>query len=199
MSLLLRYFQLLLLFFLIISINFLARDYSIHFKDEDIQDLIQLSRNIGRPDLAKLMVRYGLVKNIQEAFDRYLIEANIKIGSCLKKPTYQECLELIKDAGGIPVLAHPHSLLLDNYSLFEKIREMKKYGLQGIEVYHSNTSKELSEKLVALAINETFYITGGSDYHGPISKPDIKLFTGKNKNIKVKILNLVNDLKGRMV
>lgn len=182
---------------LLMFVEILAKDYSIYFKEEDIQNLVQLSRNIGRPDLAKLMVHEGIVQNVQDAFDRYLIDANIKIGGSLKKPTFQECFEIIKDAGGIPILAHPHSLLLDNYSLFEKIREMKKYGLQGIEAYHSNTSKELSEKLVSLAINENLYITGGSDYHGPIAKPNIQLFTGKNNNIKIKRLNLVDDLKNR--
>ena len=81
--------------------------------------------------------------------------------------------------------------------LFNKIEEMKKYGLKGIEAYHSNVPKSLSEQLVSYSIDKNLYLTGGSDYHGPIVKPDIELFKGKNNNIKVKKLSLVNDLKDR--
>lgn len=183
---------------LLMFVDILAKDYSIFFEEEDIQHLTKLSRNIGRPDLAKLMVQYEIVQSVQEAFDKYLIDANRKLKNTLQKPKFQECLKMIKDAGGIPVLAHPHSLLLDFPVLADKIREMKKYGLQGIEVYHSNTSKDLSEKLVYLAIQEKLYITGGSDYHGLNTKPNIELLTGKNHNIKIKRLNILNDISSKL-
>ena len=106
-----------------------------------------------------------------------------------------ECFEIIRNADGIPVLAHPHSMLMDDKTLFEQIFEMKKAGLQGIEAYHSNVPKRLSEKLVTLAMEEKLYLTGGSDYHGIIAKPDIELFSGMNNNIKIKKLRLIDDLK----
>ena len=159
-----------------------------------IEELINLERNIGRPDLAKLMLKDGIVSSIDDAFDRYLTEAYEEIRFISNKPTYQECFSLIKEAGGIPVLAHPVTLLLDNNALYNKIIEMKKNGLEGIEVYHSNVCKDLTSNLIEIALNEGLYLTGGSDYHGIISKPNIKLFSGKN-NIRVKRLNLVRDIK----
>ena len=177
-------------------VEILKRDYGIRFKLEDIEHLINLDKNIGRPDLAKLMMEYGMVETIDEAFDRYLREANEKIRYTNKKLSYQECFSLIKEAGGILSLAHPNSLLLDNNSLYYKIIEMKRNGLEGIEAYHSNISYELSNMLVNIAIDEGLYLTGGSDYHGIIGKPDISLFTGRNNNIKIKRLNLVRDIKG---
>ena len=173
-------------------IDVLNKKYSIRFNDIDINKLIKSERNLGRPDLARLMVKNGLVKSVSEAFDKYLVDANELVRNDLIKPTYMECINLIKNAGGIPVLAHPHSLLLDDNSLYLKILEMKKYGLEGIEAYHSNTSRDLSNKLVEFAVNENLYLTGGSDYHGPISKPDINFFTGKNNNIKVKRLSILD-------
>lgn len=175
-------------------VDVLKRDYGVSFNIKDIEELVSLERNIGRPDLAKLLVRYGIVSSIQEAFDRYLIGANEKVRFINKKPSYHECFSLIKEAGGIPVLAHPHTLLLDDRSLYDKIIEMKRNGLEGIEAYHSNNSKYLTDMLVRIAMEENLYLSGGSDYHGPITKPNIKLFRGKNDNIKVKRLNLVRDI-----
>lgn len=177
-------------------VDVLKRNFGIEFNYDDIDKLVRLERNIGRPDLAKLMLQYGIVCSIEEAFDRYLIEAYDRIKNIVKKPSYQECFELIKGAGGVPGLAHPHSLLLDDRSLYETILEMKRYGLESIEAYHSNTPFELSNKLVSMALEQNLYITGGSDYHGCISKPDISLFTGRNNNIKMKRLNLVRDING---
>ena len=51
---------------------------------------------------------------------------------------------------------------------------MKRNGLEGIEAYHSNNSKDLTDMLVRIAMEENLYLTGGSDYHGPITKPNIK-------------------------
>ena len=178
-------------------VDVLSREYGIRFKYEDIDRLVRLERNIGRPDLARLMVNYGIVNSVDEAFNRYLISANERVRYVYKKPSYQECFSLIREAGGIPVLAHPHSLLLDDNALYYKIREMKRNGLGGIEAYHSNVGNDLSDKLVRMAIDEKLYLTGGSDYHGVISKPDISLFTGRNNNIKVRSLNLVRDIVNR--
>lgn len=181
---------------ILVLVDVLKKDYGISFNIGDIEELIKLERNIGRPDLAKLMVRDGVVSSIDEAFDRYLVDANERVRFINNKPSYQECFSLIKEAGGIPVLAHPHTLLLDDNSLYNKIIEMKKNGLEGIEAYHSNNSKDLSSYLIEIALNENLYLTGGSDYHGFVSKPNIKLFSGKNNNIRVKRLNLIRDIEG---
>jgi len=181
---------------ILMLVDILNKDYGISFEVDDIEKLINLERNIGRPDLAKLMMSYGIVETVKEAFDKYLIDANEKNRYANKKPSYQECFSLIREAGGIPVLAHPHSLLLENNDLYYKILEMKKNGLGGIEAYHSNVPSKLSDMLVRIAIEKELYLTGGSDYHGPLVKPDINLFVGRNNNIKIKKLNLVRDVKG---
>ena len=174
--------------------DILKRNYGIKFDDRDIYELISLDKNIGRPDLAKLLMKYGFVKSTKEAFDKYLSEAHDYIRDLIKKPSYEECFDIIKNAGGVPVLAHPHTMLLDDNSLYYEILEMKKKGLMGIEAYHSNMPKELSDMVIKIAMEQELYLTGGSDYHGPIVKPDINLFTGRNNNIRVKKLNFLNDV-----
>ena len=90
----------------------IKRDYGIRFSYEDIKKLVNANHNLGRPDLAKLCVKYGYATSIKDAFDKYLVDAYNKTRQSNNQLQYQECLELIINSGGIPVLAHPKSLEL---------------------------------------------------------------------------------------
>ncbi len=175
----------------------IKRDYGIVFKYDDIKELINSTHNIGRPDLAKLCIKYGYANSVQDAFDKYLIEAHNKTRKNSKGLPYQECIELIKKSNGIPVLAHPKTLELTEKELLILVREMIKYGLQGIEVYHSSHTKEEIELYLSIAKKYDLLISGGTDYHGPIVKPNIQLGTGENNNLKIKELSLLNYINKR--
>lgn len=69
-------------------------------------------------------------------------------------------------------------------------------GLQGIEVYHSNHSYEQMDKYLSMANKLNLLISGGSDYHGPIIKPDIDIGIGKS-NLKIKELSILNKLNNK--
>ena len=171
----------------------LKKDYKIYFTHEEIKELINANHNLGRPDLARLLIKKGYVKTVQEAFDKYLIAAYDKTRKVNKNLKPEECIKLILNSGGIPVLAHPHSLELDNKQLEILIRKMIKQGLKGIEVYHSDHTKEKEEFYLYLANKYKLLISGGSDYHGPITKPDIFLGLGKN-NIMIEDLSILNKI-----
>ena len=171
----------------------LKKDYKIYFTHEEIKELINANHNLGRPDLARLLIKKGYVKTVQEAFDKYLIAAYDKTRKVNKNLKPEECIKLILNSGGIPVLAHPHSLELDNKQLEILLRKMIKQGLKGIEVYHSNNTKEEEEFYLYLANKYKLLISGGSDYHGPITKPDIFLGLGKN-NIMIEDLSILNKI-----
>ncbi len=173
----------------------LKKDYSIVFQTEDIKKLLTTNRNIGRPDLARLCMKYGYANTVQEAFDKYLIDANRKTKQTNKGIPYEECIELIKHAGGIPVLAHPKTLNKTDKELLTLIKEMIKDGLQGIEAYHSRHTQEEMTKYSKIATELNLLISGGSDYHGPIVKPDIEIGTGKRNNLKIKKLTILDRLK----
>ena len=72
---------------------------------------------------------------------------------------------------------------LENEELKEKIKELKKYGLDGLECYHSKQTKKQMEDFKNIAQEYGLIITKGSDYHGPNTKPGIELGTGKKNNI----------------
>ena len=161
----------------------IKRDYGIKFSYEDIKELVNANHNLGRPDLAKLCVKYGYATTFQDAFDKYLIDAHNKTRQTSKGLQYQECLELITNSGGIPVLAHPKSLELSEKEFLILLNEMISHGLQGIEVYHSSHTKEEREFFMEIANRYGLLVSGGSDYHGKSVKPEIELGSGINNNV----------------
>ena len=155
---------------IIALLNQIKIDYGITFDSNDIKDIFNSLGNIGRPHLARLMVKYGYVE-------------------------YEECIKLIKDANGLCVLAHPNQLKMDDKKLEETIKNMILLGLDGIEVYHSCHTKQEQEKYYSLAKKYNLLISGGSDYHGINTKPDVKL--GVTTSGKIKHLTLLDKIKER--
>ena len=173
----------------------IKRDYGIKFSYEDIKELVNANHNLGRPDLAKLCVKYGYATTFQDAFDKYLIDAHNKTRQTSKGWQYQECLELITNSGGIPVLAHPKSLELSEKEFLILLNEMISHGLQGIEVYHSSHTKEEREFFMEIANRYGLLVSGGSDYHGKSVKPEIELGSGINNNVLVRKLSILEKIK----
>jgi len=168
-------------------------DYNLEFQSNDIEELLNSRGNIGRPHIARLCVKYGYAKTVQDAFDKYLLDAYEKVRKIQYKLTYQECLQLILNSGGIPVLAHPKTLKLSDEELFSLIQKLIKDGLKGIEVYHSTHSKAEEDKYLEIAKRLNLLVSGGSDYHGYTVKPDIQIGVGKG-NLKIKKLSILNKI-----
>lgn len=172
----------------------IKKDYNIRFGYDDIKKLVNANHNLGRPDIAKLCVKYKYANDIQDAFDKYLNPAYDKCRKNSKGINYKECIGLILISNGIPVLAHPKTLNLDKEELLCLIKDMVDCGLKGIEVYHSSHSKEEIELYLDIANKFNLLISGGSDYHGQTVKPDIKIGTGSNNNLNLTKLSLLDAL-----
>lgn len=170
------------------------RDFGITFTYEEIKEVINKEHNLGRPDIARLCVQNGLASTTSEAFDKYLVPAYNKIRGQNRGITYQECLELIITSGGIPVLAHPPTLNLNEKDFLILLKDMINNGLRGIEIYHSKMSEEHRKQYLEYAYKYNLLISGGTDYHGISVKPEIKIGTGINDNVKVKQLSIMKEL-----
>ena len=122
------------------------------------------------------MLEKGYVDSYLEAFDKYL-----KKGA----PAYQdrfrlkdeEGIALIKNAGGIPVMAHPFSMKLEAKELEEYIITLMDHGLMGIEAYYTKHTEEQQILYLEIAKEHGLLVTGGSDFHG-VSKPRISIGVG---------------------
>jgi len=133
---------------------------------------------LGRPHIAYAMIKKGFVESMDEAFDKFLGAG---------KPAYvdkdrigcEEAVKMIRGAGGVPVLAHPALLNIDDdCQLDELIQNLIKIGMRGIEVYYPEHSPEQIQRYTELADKYDLLMTGGTDFHGSIT-PKIKMGTGK--------------------
>ncbi len=128
-------------------------------------------KSIGRPHIANILVKKGYVKDVYEAFRKYLYTGG-PLFEDYKKYHYKEIIKLIKDAGGISVLAHPGLIHSDIQEII--LNECIKYGINGIEVFYPRHSHNQIEKFQSIAQKYELFITGGSDFHGEV-KPDIQI------------------------
>ena len=149
-----------------------------------LEELKEVSngKTIGKPHFAKIFLKKKYIETKEEMFDKYFNQPPL---NKYKKGNYlpNEIIELIKKANGVAILAHPQSLKLEHDELIERIKELKSYGLDGIECYHSDQTPEQMKEFKEIANSLGLIYTKGSDYHGPIIKPAIELGTGKNGNI----------------
>lgn len=132
---------------------------------------------LGRPHIARYLVKKGFVKSINEAFNKYLAQ---------DKPAYVDkyrvdcsrAIEIILEAGGIPVLAHPILLNLDKNETINLFALLKDMGLKGVEVYYPEHSPDMIVFYSKLAQRYGLLKTGGTDFHGSL-KPDIQMGSGR--------------------
>ena len=120
---------------------------------------------IGRPHVARALIRLGVVNTMDQAFERYLAQG---------KPAYvpythlqtTQAIALLRAAGAVPVLAHPIRLGMPPQILEALICALQAQGLQGLEVFHPSASRGDVRALENLAHRLGLLVTGGSDFHG---------------------------------
>lgn len=117
---------------------------------------------IGRPHVARALVEAGHATSVHDAFERYLTPG---------RPGYverfrlapEEAVALVRQVGGIPVLAHPHTVA----DLAELLPRLLAAGLAGLECYYGDYDAAQRERLCQLAARHGLVPTGGTDFHGP--------------------------------
>lgn len=121
--------------------------------------------SVGRPHIAREMVRLGYVNDVSAAFDRYLGKGRCAFVSREKLPP-THVIRLIRESGAVPVLAHPIELGMRRTQLLPLLTEWKDNGLMGIEVYHPTQRSDFASWL-RVAGDYDLLVTGGSDFHAP--------------------------------
>ena len=114
----------------------------------------------GRPHVARAMVKEKLIGNLDEAFERYLKKGR-PAWVPKTKMSALESVQLIHQAGGLAVMAHPGLNRTD-----EIIPALVDAGLDGIECFHTKHSTVMAERYLEIAEKHHLLVTGGSDCHG---------------------------------
>jgi len=127
----------------------------------------------GRPHIAHLLIKHGIVSTIDQAFRKFLRKNCSAYVEAAKFPA-AETIRIINQAGGVSVLAHPFTIDKSLVSVPAVIREMKLAGLGGIEAFYPGHSTMTCRRFLELAADLDLLVTGGSDFHGAM-KPDLKI------------------------
>ncbi len=143
-------------------IDLLAKKEGIKIKFEDIKKQVAEGGSIGRPHIAKAITNAGGTSSVIEAYAKY-IHDDSPVYVARKTVSPQEAVEIIYDAGGVPVIAHPHDLDIAE----TLIKDLMTHGLRGIEAYHRKHSPACVEYFSSMAENLGLIVTGGSDFHAP--------------------------------
>ena len=143
-------------------ITLLSKKAGIKLKFEDIKKLVAEGGSIGRPHIAKAITNAGGTTNVMDSYAKYINE-NSPVYVQRKTVSPHDAVEIIYDAGGIPVIAHPHDIDIAE----SLIKDLMNYGLRGIEAYHRKHSPACVEYFSSMAENLGLIVTGGSDFHTP--------------------------------
>lgn len=167
--------------------------------DITLEEVEKIGRTLtARPHFARVLVKKGYAKDIQNAFDVYLDES-AKGFVQRREASMEEALGYILESGGVPSLAHPIRVANNNWDkLAAWVEDLAGMGMRAIEVYHSDHSPENVSYYASLAERFSLGMTGGSDFHGE-NKPSISLGTGKHNNLHVpdSIVESLKDLASR--
>lgn len=121
---------------------------------------------VARPHFARILVKKGYAKSIAEAFESIIGDGQPGYVD-KQRPTVEEIVAAVHEAGGLAVAAHPNSLLspgsLDVEPLLEQLAAL---GYDGVEAYHPDLSEALRDRLLVGARKFGLMVSGGSDCHG---------------------------------
>lgn len=137
------------------------------------------TESVGRPHIARLLMEKKFVTSAKEAFDRYLANGRPAFVD-RELPLPAQAVQWIREAGGVPVLAHPTWVRTSADGLRTLVRDLKVTGLGGIEVHYSTHTPSQTTEYLALAKQCDLVVTGGSDFHG-VTKPDIEVGIGRGQ------------------
>lgn len=131
----------------------------------DVYAELREGATLGRPHLADAMVRKGIIKDRSEAFEKFLHNRS-KFYIPDASPTPERAIALIKEAGGVAIIAHPFASLRGRIISTEYLESLIDAGLDGIEIDHRDHNEGEREALRELTRRYGLIFTGGSDYHG---------------------------------
>jgi predicted metal-dependent phosphoesterase TrpH len=129
-----------------------------------------------RAHFAQIMVRKGYAESVKDAFKRYL-SVGCYAYSNRQALTPAEAVSLIREAGGVPAVAHLHLIKQSDDAVENLLKSLIPHGLAGIEGYYTDYTPDMEVRYRAMADRLGLILTGGTDYHGK-NKPHISIGRG---------------------
>jgi predicted metal-dependent phosphoesterase TrpH len=143
---------------------------------EDVLAQLAPGATLGRPHLADALIAKKIVASRDEAFTE-LLHNNSKYYISHYSPTPEDAIKLIKQAGGVAVIAHPLASLRGRTVSIDSFKSMVEAGLDGIEISHRDQSEDERQLLREVVEQYGIIATGSSDYHGNGKLNELAEFT----------------------
>lgn len=141
--------------------NLQALKYNI--RETDVLKIAGSSKSIGRFHIAKTLVKIGVFKTVREVFEKLLAKGKPAYAARYF-PEVDEIVDVIHNAGGTAVLAHP--LLIHDDELAEKVCAKT----DGLEIYYPAHKPQDVQRYKVMAAKYNLLVSGGSDFHGTVSR-----------------------------
>lgn len=136
--------------------------------DIELDQVTALSAGtVGRSHLARVLVEKKVVRDVREAFVRYLAPGRPAYVE-REKLKVEDAIRLITECGGLAGIAHPGQSHGEAYWRAERFHALKPFGLRCVECHHMAHSQAVAAGLEQIARAEDLLVTGGSDYHGQV-------------------------------
>lgn len=166
------------------GINILYRDVVKYARDKT---------SIGRFDIARTLSILGYSPTPEKAYSKFF-DLNSPVYIDREKMQVDELIQNILLCKGLPVIVHPKSLRLNDSDFIQFMRELKEFGLVGIEAYNPHNSPEKTAFYVNVCNELGLITTVGSDYHGR-SNENIEIGLGINNNLMIDNYSIIRALK----
>ena len=138
---------------------FKLNELGVKISSDDVLNIANCN-SPGRPHIGRVMVAKGYCRSLDESFQKYLKKGK-PAWVAKSKMTAPQAIELIHEAGGLAVIAHPGL-----YHRDDVISPLVAAGLDGIECFYTRHSTPMTEHYLMLAEQHALLVTGGSDCHG---------------------------------
>ncbi len=171
--------------------------FDIDLDIKDLDTIIENTVNPGRPHIAKLMVKMGIVRNTAEAFENYLPE---DISTINHNIDAKEAIELIHKANGKAYWAHPKKAENEyKFDMTVLLDKLVSYGLDGVEICNSLHNYQDCIRYQTIAEQYNLLTSGGSDFHGETTKANVEIgviYNGDDNTYFTKAdMTIFKDLK----
>ncbi len=154
--------------------------YHITFEDIAYDETGQKRTTFVKPHIVNFLAQTGQLDDKESAYKTLLGKDGVAYVK-IKAPDAKDTIDFIRQTGAVAILAHPCLIKLSKQDLFNEISRLKKLGLQGIEVQHSDMNNDDIKYYNSVAENLGLLKSGGSDFHGWSAHYGIKLGTGRGQ------------------
>ena len=154
--------------------------YHIKWKDVAFDENGNERKTLAKPHIVNFLFQTKQIKDKDAAYTELLGKGGVAYVET-EAPTVEDTIDFIRQTGAVSVLAHPCLIKLNEHDLYNEIIRLKKCGLQGMEVQHSDMSADELKKYQTWADELHLLKSGGSDYHGYNAHYGIKLGIGRGQ------------------